>query len=139
MGEPKFIVLHVEDDEHVSASIRALLRPLGYEVLSAGSGPEAVAQVAPGRPLPDVLILDIVLPGDMDGIDVAQEVCRLAGHVVPTVLLSGELASAGLPWLPGAPLICFWKPVEPAVLVAVVDAFARLGRVIRSRVRAEVA
>jgi len=128
MGEPGFIVLHVEDDEHVSASIRALLRPLGYEVLSAASGAEAIAQVGPGKQQPDVLILDIVLPGEMDGVDVAQ---------VPTVLLSGELTSAGVPWLPGAPLLCLWKPAQPAVLVAVIDAFARLGRVIRSLTHAD--
>jgi len=120
-----------------SVPASALLRPLGYEVLSAASGPEAIAQVGPGKQQPDVLILDIVLPGEMDGVDVAQEVCRLVGHAVPTVLLSGELTSAGVPWLPGAPLLCLWKPAQPAVLVAVIDAFARLGRVIRSLTHAD--
>jgi DNA-binding response OmpR family regulator len=35
--------------------------------------------------------MDFMLPGDMDGADVAQEICRMLGHVVPTLFLSGEL------------------------------------------------
>ena len=134
MSSESNIVLHVEDDQHVSASVRALLQPLGYDLRSAIDGGEALAQIA-DHVTPDVLIVDLRLPGDMDGVEVAEEICRSLGHVVPTVLLSGELASGGIPWLPGAPLICLWKPVDPETLVTVVDAFARLGRFIRSRPR----
>jgi len=133
MARETFRVLHVEDDEQVAASVRMLLAPLGYEVFGAADGNEAIARIVSDRLIPDVLIMDVRLPGEFDGIDVAQEVCRLLGHVVPTILLSGDLASAGTPWLPGAPLISLWKPVEPETLVSVVEAFCRLGRKIRSR------
>ena len=133
MDEHSWVVLHVEDDEQVSAGTRMLLQAYGYHVISTANGADALRLLATEKVIPDVLIADIMLPGEIDGIDVAEETRRIMRHVVPTVLLSGELTSAGMPWLPGTPLICLWKPADPEALVAVVDAFARLGRLLQTR------
>lgn len=125
------LVLHVEDDEELAASVARLLRAEGFEALTAADGASALARIAHGR-APDVLIMDVNLPGEMDGADVAQEVCHALGHVVPTIFLSGELSNVGLPWLPGAPLLFAAKPIDADVLVKVVESFAEIGRFIRA-------
>ncbi|HUL47768.1 MAG TPA: response regulator [Steroidobacteraceae bacterium] len=127
-----FVVLHVEDDAALAASVARLLRAEGYEALTAIDGANALEQIARGTKPPDVLIMDVNLPGEMDGADVAQEICHALGHVVPTIFLSGQLSNVGLPWLPGAPLLFVAKPIDADVLVKVVDSFARLGRFIRA-------
>lgn len=131
-AERAIVVLHVEDDEELAASVAGLLRAAGIESMSATDGASALARVAHCRAAPDVLIMDVNLPGEMDGADVAQEVCHAIGHVVPTIFLSGQLSNVGLPWLPGAPLLFVAKPLAADVLIEVVESFARLGRFMRA-------
>jgi len=126
-----FVVLHVEDDVELAASLARLLRAEGLQALTATDGASALELVARGA-VPDVLIMDVNLPGDMDGADVAQEICRTLGHVVPTIFLSAVLSTVGLPWLPGAPLLFVSKPIDAEVLVKVVESFAGLGRFMRA-------
>jgi len=132
-SERSFLVLHVEDDEELGARVAALLRAQGLAALTAIDGPSALARIAHSEDVPDVLIIDFNLPGEMNGADVAQEICRCLGHVVPTIFLSAELSNAEMPWLPGAPLLFVAKPVDAELLVKVVESFAALGRFIRSR------
>jgi len=133
VSERPFVVLHVEDDEELAASVARLLRAEGFKSLTATDGASALELIAHGEAAPDVLIIDVNLPGDMDGADVAQEICHVLGHVVPTIFLSGQLSNVGLPWLPGAPLLFASKPLDPEVLVKLVGSFAGLGRFMRAR------
>ena len=124
-------MLHVEDDEMLAAGVARLLRAAGFEALTATDAGSALERIAHGV-APDVLIMDVNLPGEMDGADVAQEICHSLGHVVPTIFLSGQLSNVGLPWLPGAPLLFAAKPIDAEVLVKVVESFVALGRFIRA-------
>lgn len=126
------IVLHVEDDKAVSESVHALLKTAGYRVSSAGDGEAALRLVAQEKLRPDVLIVDFGLPGGMNGTDVAEEIQELLGYPVPTIILSGELANAEVPWLPGAPLLPLSKPFKPEILLKSVAVFAELQRFVRS-------
>lgn len=132
-AEQAFVVLHVEDDVELGASVARLLRAEGLQALTATDCASALELVARGAAAPDVLIMDVNLPGDMDGADAAQEICHALGHVVPTIFLSGVLSNVGLPWLPGAPLLFVAKPIDAEVLVKVVESFAELGRFMRAR------
>ncbi len=62
-------ILVVDDVARNIRLLEALLTPEGYELISAGSGTEALERVADGSP--DVVLLDIRMP-DVDG----YEVCR---------------------------------------------------------------
>ena len=64
-------ILLVEDDEAVRDAVGHELVALGYSVLEAGDGPEAlrVAAALPGRPI-DLLLTDVVMP-EMDGCTLA--------------------------------------------------------------------
>jgi CheY-like chemotaxis protein len=69
MSKPR--ILLVEDEKVVAADIEECVKGLGYEVVgSAASGVEALRQAV--RSEPDLVLMDIKLKGDLDGIDVAS-------------------------------------------------------------------
>ena len=64
-------VLIVEDDPDLLVVLRVNLRAAGFETLLAGDGVTALARIAAERP--DVVLLDVMLPG-MDGWRVLEEI-----------------------------------------------------------------
>jgi CheY-like chemotaxis protein len=62
-------VLAVDDDPSMCKLLRIMLEPKGFEVLEAYSGARALTITK--RELPDVLLLDIMMP-DIDGFDVCR-------------------------------------------------------------------
>jgi two-component system, OmpR family, KDP operon response regulator KdpE len=78
-------VLVVDDEPQILRALRAALTGHGYEVQTASSGGEALDTIAV-RP-PDVVILDLVMPGT-SGFAVVQDV-RTWSHV-PIVVLSAR-------------------------------------------------
>ena len=66
-------ILVVEDESIVAEHIRRSLINMGYSVPSvASSGPEAIKEVE-GKS-PDLVLMDIVLKGEMDGIETAMQI-----------------------------------------------------------------
>ncbi|MCU0758431.1 MAG: response regulator [Steroidobacteraceae bacterium] len=121
-------VLHVEDDAAVAGSVALLLRRAGFEVDNAPDGEAALRRIVDEGLRPDVLIVDFALAGEMDGCDTAEAICRALGGPRPTIVLSGVLSDAALPWLPGAPLWPMPKTVCPEELVRAVELFCSLQR-----------
>src|SRR5689334_5242177 len=63
----------VEDEGIVAADLTERLKTMGYAVAGiAASGEEAVEQVASTRP--DLVLMDIVLRGQMNGIEAARSI-----------------------------------------------------------------
>jgi PAS domain S-box-containing protein len=78
-------VLIVEDEGVVAKDIETCLQRLGYEVAGwATSGDEAVEKA--DRERPDVILMDIRLRGEMDGIHAAEAIRR--DHDIPVVYLT---------------------------------------------------
>jgi CheY-like chemotaxis protein len=66
-------ILVVEDEHIVAMDLMSRLRNLGYEVPdSASSGEEAIEKA--GRWRPDLVLMDIFLNGEMDGIQAAEQI-----------------------------------------------------------------
>lgn len=80
-------VLIVDDDRAICQAYREILSGEGYDVVTAGSGKEALAVLEELGGRIDVLILDIGLP-DADGTDVAREIVARIGNR-PTLYVSG--------------------------------------------------
>jgi DNA-binding response OmpR family regulator len=80
-------VLVVEDDEAIAQVLQRSLRMEGYEVKVTGDGQSAL-DAAHGF-LPDLVILDLGLPGGMDGLDVAKHL-RSSDDGVPILMLTAR-------------------------------------------------
>lgn len=70
-------ILVVEDNELVRNSVVKILTRLGYFVVSAVDGHEAIDALSAGGFKPDLLLTDIMLPGNMNGREVSEEVLQL--------------------------------------------------------------
>jgi len=68
-------ILVVEDEEKVRAASVEMLEELGYRVLEASDGPSAL-KLLDGKPVIDLLFTDVVLPGGMNGKELADEIHR---------------------------------------------------------------
>jgi PAS domain S-box-containing protein len=114
-------ILAVEDDERVRKLTVTRLTQLGYTVLAAGSGAEAIDILAGGRPV-DLLFSDVVMPGGMSGFELRAKVQALYPNM-PVLLTSGyaeELSREGGAVGDG-PLKILNKPYRLAELAAAID------------------
>ncbi|HEY9009581.1 MAG TPA: PAS domain S-box protein, partial [Devosia sp.] len=68
-------ILVVEDDRLVRDYVLAQLHALGYVTLQAANAAEALAVVASGTPF-DLLFTDVIMPGQMNGRQLADEVLK---------------------------------------------------------------
>ena len=124
------LVLHVDDDEAMRRSTALLLRVAGFETREAADGVQALAQAEMMRGKLDVLIVDYHLGPGMTGTEVAEELARLLGHAVPTIILTGDPANAEVPWLSDAPVWLARKPLMPETLLAALPALVDFRRAV---------
>jgi DNA-binding response OmpR family regulator len=121
---PKPRILVVEDDPRTASSIALYLRHGGYDVVVAGTGPDALTEAV--RQPPDLLVLDVMLPG-LDGF----EVCRALRQrsAVPVIMLTARSTEDDTigGFRAGADDYVT-KPFSPRELVARVDAVLRRAR-----------
>ena len=83
MNKPRILI--VEDERITAADISARLKQMGYQpVGQAASGEQAIALA--GELRPDLVLMDIQLEGEMDGIAAANEI-RQRFHI-PSIFLS---------------------------------------------------
>ncbi|HMN38814.1 MAG TPA: PAS domain S-box protein [Hyphomicrobium sp.] len=86
MGDGE-LVLVVEDDDQVREVTLGRVESLGYAVVAARSGPEAVQCLQAADPI-RLVLTDIVMPGGMTGYDVARWV-RVNASGIGVILTSG--------------------------------------------------
>jgi DNA-binding response OmpR family regulator len=89
-------ILVVEDEAHLAEGIRFNLELEGYRVETVADGLAAAERLAPegvssAKPAPDLVILDVMLPG-LDGFQVVERM-RLVGNYTPVLMLTAK----GLP------------------------------------------
>ena len=70
------IVLLVEDDREVREFAKSQLAYLGYDVLEAANGEDAL-KIVGERPDIDLLFTDMIMPGGMNGRELALQACDL--------------------------------------------------------------
>ncbi len=104
-------VLFVEDDPLVREAVGLALRECGFEVLAAEDGERAVALLEGGA-RPAVVFSDIVMPGQVSGIDLATFVRRRFPGL-PVVLATGYTERQVA--LPGVQVLAKPYPIEKLV------------------------
>jgi two-component system response regulator MprA len=81
-------ILVVDDERAVRESLRRALELEGYEIELAGDGAEALTTLEHEDGQPDVVILDVLMPG-VDGLEVCRRL-RAAGNPVPVLMLTAR-------------------------------------------------
>lgn len=118
-------ILMIEDDVRLAAMVGEYLQKSGYEFAHAGEG--ALGLEAVQQHLPDLVILDLMLP-DMDGLEVCRRLRALPGEAarLPLLMLTAKgdpmdriigLEMGADDYLP--------KPFEPRELLARIRAVLR--------------
>ncbi|MTI09757.1 response regulator transcription factor [Curvivirga aplysinae] len=81
-------VLIVEDDDSIVEALNFLMETAGFDVRIAREGPRAIELVK--EAVPDVMILDVMLPG-CDGFEVARNIRshQLTKHI-PILMLTAK-------------------------------------------------
>ena len=87
-GQAPVNVLLVEDEEGVRILVQRLLAQLGHTVFAAADGRQALAMLRSSGVHIDLLVTDVVLPGGMDGSDVARA-ARLLDEDLVVLFISG--------------------------------------------------
>jgi signal transduction histidine kinase len=80
-------ILVAEDEESLSLLARDVLEGLGYTVLLAKNGEEAVEMYKQNRDRIDLLLLDVVMPR-MGGWEAYERICELGGDT-PLIFMTG--------------------------------------------------
>jgi two-component system alkaline phosphatase synthesis response regulator PhoP len=114
-------ILVVDDEEHILELVELYLGKEGYKVVSAQDGDAAVERFAMEKP--DLLVLDIMLPGK-DGLDVLREIRKTSR--VPVIMLTARESEVDK--VVGLELGAddyLTKPFSPRELVARVKAVLR--------------
>jgi signal transduction histidine kinase len=80
-------ILLVDDEELVRQISADELSETGHSVLEAASAPDALRLLRTSEPI-DLLVTDVVMPGGMNGLELAEEVRRLRRDL-PVLLITG--------------------------------------------------
>ena len=121
------MILLVDDDPQVRATIARGLVELGYRVEQAESGPAALAIISGERPL--LVILDYVMP-EMDGAETAREIAKIDPDL-PIIFSTGHSALRALRQAAdGAPVL--EKPFSLAELDELIKETLAEARKVRS-------
>lgn len=114
-------ILVVDDDPDFVEVTRLILTAEGFEVNSADNGEEALASMRVLKP--DLVIMDIMMRGLLDGLRTGQEIQAHSDlRLVPILMVSSIRGSAFAGLLPreeNLPVDNFLaKPIEPSLLLA---------------------
>jgi DNA-binding response OmpR family regulator len=115
-------VVVIEDDSNIADLVDMYLRREGFRVIQAGTGEAGLAAIE--RERPRLAILDIGLPGGIDGMEVCQQL--RAKHSLPVLMLTAR--DSELDRVLGLELGAddyVTKPFSPRELVARVKAILR--------------
>jgi len=80
--------LIIDDDELMRMMIAEALVPMGFHIIEAEDGEKGLAAFA--ETSPDLIFLDLLMPG-IDGIEVCRRLRAMpAGHTLPIVMVTGQ-------------------------------------------------
>jgi CheY-like chemotaxis protein len=114
-------ILIVEDEAMVAMVMRWSVENMGYTVCdSVATGEDAVRAAREAKP--DLILMDVHLPGPLSGIEAAKQISahQEASFIFFTGYSEGEITEQAHPV---EPVACLSKPVENTRLAAILSAF----------------
>jgi signal transduction histidine kinase/CheY-like chemotaxis protein len=116
------MVLVIDDEEPIREGLRGLLQEWGYQVMTAASSDQAeqVVQALEGRV--DLILSDLHLGGDVDGLEAIDRVRLLCRQEVPAILITGDTAHGEIRRIAASGHMVLFKPVQPRRLYEALQA-----------------
>jgi CheY-like chemotaxis protein len=109
------VVMVVDDEPLLAEFARMVLNREGYEVLTAYDAEGAWELFERERPRVQAVLTDLVMPGPVDGLELARRIRQMAPEV-PVILVSGYVR----PGLPVHDCTLLAKPFTAEALVSAV-------------------
>jgi len=112
-------IMIVDDDVFIAMALEENLRSIGYDVVGTAVTGKAAIETARER-RPDLILMDIILPGEPDGIGAAQQI--ISELDIPVVFITGykdiQLLNRAKEVQPFGYIL---KPLQELQLKAVID------------------
>jgi len=120
-------ILVVDDDPDFCEITRLILARAGYEVETAANGDEAMQAIH--RDPPDLLVLDVMMAGMLDGLQVAHKISQDAElRGLPVIMVSSITNTPNAAYFPTDEYLPIdaWitKPVDPDDLLKKINRLA---------------
>ncbi|HVY27583.1 MAG TPA: response regulator [Polyangiaceae bacterium] len=114
-------ILVVEDQDSIRRMIEALVQARGYQVTAVSSGAKAIDVAMTDTP--DIVLLDLNLPGQYDGFDVCQKLrSDPSTRLVPVVIISAMDDDESRARATAAGATAYYtKPFSPIALLKEID------------------
>jgi CheY-like chemotaxis protein len=114
-------ILLVEDQDSIRSMIETLVKARGHEVITATSGAEAI-EIATLEP-PDLMLLDLMMPGAFDGIDVCEKLrAQPETSKLPIIIITAVTEEASKERALSAGATAYYtKPFSPIKLLGVIE------------------
>jgi CheY-like chemotaxis protein len=125
------LILHVDDEQSIRASMSILLSTDGYGVRSAASGAEALQFAREGL-CPDVLIVDFNLGPQKNGAEIAEEIRKVLSYAPPIIMMTGDVSRAKFPHIAEVIVWLTRKPLNPQLLLVSLPSLVQLSRATRN-------
>jgi two-component system alkaline phosphatase synthesis response regulator PhoP/two-component system response regulator VicR len=112
-------ILAVDDERHIVRLVQINLQKEGYEVVTAGTGREALEKVESEKP--DLIVMDVMMP-EMDGFEALEKLkANPETAQIPIIMLTAKAQDADVfsGWQKGADLY-LTKPFNPSELLTFV-------------------
>ena len=114
------VILCIENEPIVLASMHTMLTGWGCEVLTAESGARAVAAIEAGGQIPDIILADYHLDNGT-GLDAIADVLRAAGVEIPAVVITADHSPEVQRAVRQADYVLLRKPLKVAALRSVLS------------------
>lgn len=109
-------IVLIEDEPSVRIALERLLGALGHRVIALPNGHALDELVSGNGAQPDLLISDLNLPGNLDGIASARALNAALGRQVPAIILTGDARTEVQQRIRDSGCVNLVKPVKASVL-----------------------
>jgi CheY-like chemotaxis protein/anti-sigma regulatory factor (Ser/Thr protein kinase) len=110
------LIVVIDDELAIQQAMGSLLTGWGHDVVTAGSGDEAIQRLSSRPDRPDLVICDYRLRDDENGITVIERMRLEYNQDIPAMLITGDTAPDRLAEARASELILLHKPVSNSKL-----------------------
>ncbi|RJR14492.1 MAG: sigma-54-dependent Fis family transcriptional regulator [Nitrospiraceae bacterium] len=111
-------ILVVDDEKGVCYSFKKILGRLGYDVITAGNGLEAIERA--GKDSPSLVVMDVSMP-QMDGLETLQRLKSLHPELIVIMMTAHSTSDRAITAMKFGAYDYLTKPFDNAQLISVIE------------------